>query len=242
MMLSTGSNRPPLLPGRPGTGLTGRPTNGPLLNSQPRLPQLPPHQQLGFGGANPQWTQLIQQNGPRNNQLHGSGPSLNPMLRMPQGNTRSLSNQPLLSAPNQGDFRLSQGSESLLFAFFCCFFCLLCHTINRFSFFLPFLLKVGLGSVGQHALNVNALFGSQQSLVNPGDQFGNRFGGMNPFGGGHPGNDGFGRQVLDMGMPPMTDAEFEEILAKNKTLATNAVSRAVSDATSGKFPFLLSIF
>ncbi|XP_017488276.1 PREDICTED: cleavage and polyadenylation specificity factor subunit 6-like [Rhagoletis zephyria] len=178
MMLSTGSNRPPLLPGRPGTGLTGRPTNGPLLNSQPRLPQLPPHQQLGFGGANPQWTQLIQQNGPRNNQLHGSGPSLNPMLRMPQ---------------------------------------------------------VGLGSVGQHALNVNALFGSQQSLVNPGDQFGNRFGGMNPFGGGHPGNDGFGRQVLDMGMPPMTDAEFEEILAKNKTLATNAVSRAVSDATSGDY-------
>lgn len=96
--------------------------------------------------------------------------------------------------------------------------------------------------MGQHALNVNALFGSQQSLVNPGDQFGNRFGGMNPFGGGHPGNDGFGRQVLDMGMPPMTDAEFEEILAKNKTLATNAVSRAVNEATSGKLSFLFPIF
>lgn len=107
LMVGTGSSRPPLLPGRPSTGLTGRPNNGPLLNSQPRLPQLP-HQQLGFGGANPQWSQLMQ-NGPRNNQLHGSGPSLNPMMRMPQGNTRSLTNQPLLSAPSQGDFRLSQG-------------------------------------------------------------------------------------------------------------------------------------
>lgn len=64
---------------------------------------------------------------------------------------------------------------------------------------------------------------------------------MNPFG-GHPGNDGFGRQVLDMGMPQMTDAEFEEILSKNKTLATNAVSRAVSDATSGKLSFLFPIY
>lgn len=118
--LLSGSSRPPLLPGRPGTGLTGRPNNGPLLSSQPRLPQLP-HQQLPFGGANPQWSQLMQ-NGPRNNQLHGSGPGLNPMMRMPQGNSRSLTNQPLLSAPNQGDFRLSQGSQFLLYLLFQCFF------------------------------------------------------------------------------------------------------------------------
>ena len=76
---------------------------------------------------------------------------------------------------------------------------------------------VGLPGVGQHPLNathVSALFGSQQSLVPPsaaGDhQFGNRFAGMNPYGGGHPGNDGFGRPGMDMGIP-ISDAEFEEI-------------------------------
>lgn len=86
--------------------------------------------------------------------------------------------------------------------------------------------------------HVNPLFGSQQSLVAPnaaGDQFGNRFGGMNPYGQGHPGNE-FARSGMDLGMQ-MSEAEFEEILAKNKNLANNAVTRAVSDAASGNFQF-----
>lgn len=65
---------------------------------------------------------------------------------------------------------------------------------------------------------------------------------MNPFAGGHPGNDGFGRPGMDMGIQ-MGDAEFEEILSKNKNLANNAVSRAVSDASSGNLNFsLFSLF
>lgn len=113
--MPTGSNgRPPLLPGRPGPGPgLGRPNNGPLLSSQPRLPQMS-HPAMPFGAANAQqWPQLMQ-NGPRNNQMHGGGPSLNPMLRMPQGNNRSLINQPLLSAPNQGDLRTHLASGSSL--------------------------------------------------------------------------------------------------------------------------------
>ena len=93
-----GSGRPPLLP----RGPLGR-SNGPLLNNQPRLPQMQ-HQTLPFGSNPQQWSQLMQ-NGPRNTLHNSAGPQLNPMMRMPQSN-RSLNSQPLLSAPaNQGDLR-----------------------------------------------------------------------------------------------------------------------------------------
>ena len=60
---------------------------------------------------------------------------------------------------------------------------------------------------------------------------------MNPYA---QSND-FGRPGLDLGLQ-MSEAEFEEILAKNKNLANNALTRAVSDAASGNLFFLFLSF
>ena len=37
--------------------------------------------------------------------------------------------------------------------------------------------------------------------------------------------------------PPMTEAEFEEIMAKNRSVSSGAISRAVADASAGEFNF-----
>ena len=35
--------------------------------------------------------------------------------------------------------------------------------------------------------------------------------------------------------PPITEAEFEEIMNRNRTVSSSAISRAVSDAAAGDF-------
>lgn len=142
---SGGSGRPPLLP----RGPIGRP-NGPLLNSQPRLPQMP-HQTLTPFGANPQqWSQLMQ-NGPRN-PMHNAGPQLNPMMRMPQGN-RSLSAQPLLNAPNQGDLRTQLSTGSIF------------RLIASVKLVLISIINVGLSFQLVYLLSVNILWEAPMSTL-----------------------------------------------------------------------------
>ena len=38
--------------------------------------------------------------------------------------------------------------------------------------------------------------------------------------------------------PQITDAEFDEILLRNKTVSSSAISRAVSDASTGMCDFI----
>lgn len=82
-----------------------------------------------------------------------------------------------------------------------------------------------------------SLFQSGQGYQSAADQFASRIAGIPPFGaGGHPGD--FGRSPMDLGMQ-ISEAEFEEILNKNKILAQNAITRAVNDTSSGNFQFVL---
>lgn len=37
--------------------------------------------------------------------------------------------------------------------------------------------------------------------------------------------------------PAISEAEFEEIMNRNRTVSSSAIARAVSDAAAGKFPF-----
>jgi cleavage and polyadenylation specificity factor subunit 6/7 len=36
------------------------------------------------------------------------------------------------------------------------------------------------------------------------------------------------------GPPPISEAEFEEIMGRNRTVSSSAIARAVSDAAAGK--------
>ena len=46
------------------------------------------------------------------------------------------------------------------------------------------------------------------------------------------------------GPPPLSEAEFEDIMNRNRTVSSSAIARAVADASSGKksFSCLLCIF
>lgn len=64
-------------------------------------------------------------------------------------------------------------------------------------------------------------------------------GGGDPFGGGRGGGgpypmppDAYARPP-DREPPQVTEAEFEEILQRNKTVSSSAISRAVQDASAG---------
>ncbi|UXI18839.1 hypothetical protein NH340_JMT04782 [Sarcoptes scabiei] len=174
--------------------------NGPLLSSQPRLPTMS-HQSMPFNSNSAQqWNQLMSNNA-RNNPLQtASNQLLNPMLRLNQGG-RQLPNQPLLSAPSsQVDLRNQLSSVS------------------------------GMAGVHNPMANPHSLFTSQSSLgANPtSDLFNSRLG-LGPFALSHTTSD-FTRSALDHAMAlQMSEAEFEEILNKNKNLATNAISRSSID-------------
>lgn len=87
-----------------------------------------------------------------------------------------------------------------------------------------------------HSMNTphSALFSNPQSnlLVSQADIYTNARmpGAMNTFGQ----TTDFPRSTVDVvsGMQ-MSEAEFEEIISKNKNLSTNAISKALNDATTG---------
>lgn len=57
-----------------------------------------------------------------------------------------------------------------------------------------------------------------------------------------PGPSQYGDYMGPMGdssiVPPMAEAEFEEIMAKNRSVSSGAISRAVADASAGESIFL----
>lgn len=90
-----------------------------------------------------------------------------------------------------------------------------------------------------HSMNTphSALFSNPQSglIVPPADIYSNaRIPAMGSF--GQTGD--FPRSTVDVvsGMQ-MSEAEFEEIISKNKNLSTNAISKALNDATTGNNTF-----
>lgn len=138
------SHRPPLIPRpmRPNAPLLSHHSNtgGGSVgggHSQPRLSM--PHPTLSFGntgggivgggGSNQSgnhhhqssWNNHLMSNGPRNNPLQSANANqLNPLLRLNQGNHRSLTNQPLLNAPsNQSSLdlrsQLSSGESNCFY-------------------------------------------------------------------------------------------------------------------------------
>ncbi|KAH9416979.1 Cleavage and polyadenylation specificity factor subunit 6 [Dermatophagoides pteronyssinus] len=217
---------------------SGSSSGGAGGHSQPRLSM--PHPTLSFGntgssmlgaGSNQSgnhhhqssWNNHLMSNGPRNNPLQSANANaLNPMLRLNQGNHRSLSNQPLLSAPgNQSSLDLRSQLSSA-------------------------------GLTGVHGqMTQAALFASQSGLnLPPGanDLFSNRLTslGVGPFGqNAAAAHSMFGDRSLDplssIGHHhhhhhnQMSEAEFEEILNKNKNLSNTVISQAVSDASSGDY-------
>jgi cleavage and polyadenylation specificity factor subunit 6/7 len=44
----------------------------------------------------------------------------------------------------------------------------------------------------------------------------------------------YDRRDRELPLPQLSDAEFDEILQRNKTVSSSAISRAVQDASSGE--------
>lgn len=187
--------------------------NPPLLNNAPSIAPNMPHQSMRFGNSNSQpWNQMMS-NGPRNMSMQTGSNHMNPMMRFNQAN-RQIHNQPLLNAPaNQVDLRTQLSSVS------------------------------GMSGIHNPINAAHAALLSQTGLLPPSsaaDLFANRIAGIGAFGGSHSAND-FARSGLDPLQMQMSEAEFEEILNKNKNLSNNAISRALNDAASGKYKSCISL-
>jgi len=244
-MPNAGHNmRPPLInrPQRP---------NGPLLSSQPPrgMPIGPqgPYNQGGNMQNQNLWNQHLPNNqsgpgnrggrGPMHNSPQGGGPPRpNPMggpPRMP-GNVSGMqrnSSQPLLRAPgvpsdghrgvgHNGQMGGSQDWDNS-------------HNVGMSSG--PMVQQSSMDMHGPSHVNphVNpAFFGGQSQ-----DPY-NRSSSSAPYGSndyGRPPHSSQGSSESGMMMSQLSENEFEELMSKNRHVSSNAITRAVSDASVGDF-------